>query len=233
MAIEFTIPFIPVKIKASKVQPSGKVLNKNYNKVFVIGFNKTGTTSLRRTMMLWGFKIGNQQVASMMVEDYANKRYDRIFRLVETADAFQDVPFSYPLLYKKLDKKFPNSKFILTVRDSKEQWFNSLLNFHSKKAGNKPPKKEDLDRINNIYRGFMLDTKYLVWDYPEVKLYNKQHYTDKYTKHNNDVRHYFKNRPDDFIEINLSNQGDFSRLKKFLNVDTNMSGFPWVKKTKK
>src|SRR6056297_2482611 len=99
MSIKFKIPILPVNIEFSKVQPSGKVFRRDYNKVFIIGFNKTGTTTLERTLRLWGFKIGDQRVASMMLEDYSDSRWDRILKLVETADAFQDVPFSLPDTY--------------------------------------------------------------------------------------------------------------------------------------
>jgi len=183
--------------------------------------------------MLWGFKIGNQKIASMMLEDYSLQRFERIFALVETADAFQDVPFSKPGLYRELDKQFPNSKFILSVRDSEDQWFNSLLNFHSKKVGKKPPTESDLANVNNIYKGFLLDAMKISWDYPNVKLYDEVYYKKKYLNHNQDVREYFKDRPNDFMEFNVSKKEDFKSLIKFLNIDTNMKQVPWANKTKK
>lgn len=233
MSYKFKIPFIPIVLDISKKQPIGKVENKSYHKVFVIGFNKTGTTTLKRTLFLWGFKIGDQRVACMMMEDYRDKRLERIFKLVETADAFQDIPFSKPGLFKELDKQFPNSKFILTVRDSEEQWYNSLLNFHSKKVGRKPPTEEDLAKVNNIYKGWLLDSMKITWDYPKVDLYDEVSYKKKYLAHIEDCRAYFKERPNDFLEINVGNEKDFVRLKTFLNVQTNMKTFPWVNQTKK
>ena len=233
MAYKFKLPLFPLEITFSKKQPFGIVLERNYNKVFVIGFNKTGTTTLKRTLMLWGFKIGNQQVASMMLEDYYLNRYERIFAFVETADVFQDIPFSKPNLFRELDKQFPNSKFILTVRDSEDQWFNSLLNFHSKKVGIKPPTEKDLANVDNIYKGFLLDAIKMTWNYPKIDLYDENYYKQMYIKHIEDVKEYFKSRPDDFMEFNVSRKNDFKALVTFLNIETKMKEFPWVNKTKK
>ena len=231
MAFKFKLPILPINISVSKVQPSGKIINKTYDKVFVIGYNKTGTTTLKRVLNLWGFKIGDQRVASMMIEDYASKRYDRIFNLVKTADAFQDVPFSYPNLYKELDEEFPNSKFILSIRNNENQWYNSLLKFHSKKVGRTPPRVEDLANVNNIYKGWLLDVFKLVHDYPNTPLYDKSDLTKRYLNHNEDVETYFKDRPNDFLKMNISNSNDFLNLVNFLNIKTNMKEFPWMNKT--
>ena len=35
--------------------------NKDFNKIFCIGFNKTGTTSLERVLRFYGYHLPNQQ----------------------------------------------------------------------------------------------------------------------------------------------------------------------------
>jgi len=42
-------------------------------------------------------------------------------------------------------------------------------------------------------------------------LYDEEYYRQKYLKHNNDVRDYFKDRPNDFIEINVSKKEHFKK----------------------
>ena len=42
---------------------------------------------------------------------------------------------------------------------------------------------------------------------------------------------YFKNRPNDFIEIYSADTGDFQRLCAFLHVDTTILKFPWLNKS--
>jgi hypothetical protein len=53
------------------------------------------------------------------------------------------------------------------------------LNFHSKKVGRKPPREEDLAEVNNIYKGWLLDSMRISWDYPNVPLYDEASYKKK------------------------------------------------------
>lgn len=212
-----------------------EIIERDYDKVFVIGFNKTGTTTLKKVLGLFGFKVGNQSVSEILaVECLQTGDMSKIMNYCYTAEVFQDQPFSSPHFYKELDKEFPNSKFILSIRDDENQWFNSLVKFHSKKFSSdpsRPPNEADL--VNSIYRykGWLLDIKKVNYNYPKVPLYNKEHYIDTYLNHNNDVETYFKDRPNDFLKINVSNSNDFLNLVTFLNIKTNMKKFPWKNKT--
>lgn len=110
---------------------------KNYNKqkIFCVGRNKTGTTSLTKAFEDLGFVVGNQRTAERMLHHYKNRDFKPIIKYCKSAQVFQDFPFSYPETYKHLDKAYPNSKFILTIRDSADQWYNSVTKFHAKMFG--------------------------------------------------------------------------------------------------
>lgn len=241
MELKFKLPIINLKLDVSRRARNptppfrGTIVNRNYDKVFVIGFNKTGTTTLHYVLKKFGFIIGNQAVAEILdIEWGETGKTDKIFRYCATAEAFQDTPFSRPNLYKDLDRAFPNSKFILSVRDSKEQWFQSLASYHTKclaKNKSKTPSETELANALYRYKGMMLDTKKLFYDYPSVPLYDKQFYMNKYRTHNEDVRSYFANRTNDFIEINVSRNKDFKALTQFLNVETTATKFPWRNRT--
>lgn len=239
------IPFFPLNIEITKIkqrQPDDSrqvkpdfQVDRDYNKVFCIGFGKTGTTSMKKLLGKFGFKIGNQAVGEILSEDWmSHHRTDRIIKFCYTADAFQDAPFSRRGLYRELDKAFPGSKFILTLRDSPEQWFDSLVRFHTKKFSSdksRPPDEEDKRNALYRYKGYLLDNARLVWDYPKVPMYDKEAYIQKYCDHNDDIREYFANRPDDFIEINVGRKKDFKRLCSFLKIKTSLEDFPWENKT--
>src|SRR5207244_3918052 len=111
------LPFdISISRKTSTKMEKHKsvISNKDYDKVFGIGFNKTGTTSLEKLLRKFGFTIGNQAAAETLAEEWLHhKRIDRIIRFCHTADAFEDIPFTFPDIYRELDQAFPNSKFIL------------------------------------------------------------------------------------------------------------------------
>jgi hypothetical protein len=238
------LPFSPYDLQINRVHKLEEIskesefvniTDRNYTKIFCIGYGKTGTTSLQKLLIKFGFKLGNQSVAEILAEDWAiERRSERIINYCHTAEAFQDIPFMYPELFKELDKSFPNSKFILTVRDNEDQWFDSLIRFHSKKFStvqDSPPSEKDKKNALYLYKGWIYDVSRFFWDYPEIPLYDPKNYKKKYLDHIIEVNEYFKCRPNDFIEINLSKQDDFYRLCDFLSIETNISNFPWENKT--
>ena len=111
-------------------------------KIFCIGLNKTRTTSLHNMFHKFGYKINNQHKAERMLDQYISNNFDGYLKYCELFDFFQDVPFSLPKTYEILEKKFPNAKFILSVRNDSETWVNSLIKYHNKVLyhGRKPTK---------------------------------------------------------------------------------------------
>lgn len=204
-------------------------------KVFCIGFGKTGTTSLELALKKIGYKIANQAVAEVLADDWHNNKSDRIINFCHTANAFQDIPFGMPGLYKELDRHFPNSKFILTVRDNQDQWYESLLKFHTKlfsKNGETIPSEKELKEATYRYKGWALDTLKYFFNYPDVSLYDPLYYKKTYARHNAEVIDYFKNRPNDLLVLNVSEKGSYQKLACFLKVKVQENvNFPWVNKT--
>ena len=209
--------------------------NKFLDKIFCVGFNKTGTTSVEHTLREFGYSLGNQAVAEMLVEDWYRNDFDRLIRFCYTAQAFQDIPFSLPQTYRYLDKAFPRAKFILTVRDSKQQWFESLVKFHTKlfsSDAKRPPNEADLVNAPYRYMGYALDVIQKVYKYPEVGLYDFEFYTNVYEGHNRDVETYFSDRPDKLLILNVSESDAYQRLAVFLNIQVPpKKKFPWKNKT--
>lgn len=205
------------------------VAQRNKQKIFVIGFNKTGTTTLEKTLLEFDYIVGHQRTAELLFDDISSNNYNSLIDYCKTAEAFQDVPFSFPHVYKTIDHYYPNSKFILTVRDSGEQWFNSLVNFHSKIWGNGSiPTEKELANVNYVYKGYPLDTIKFIYG---PNLYEKEHYINVYQKHNQEVLAYFKNRPNDFICLNVNENEDYQKLCGFLKITSNKKSFYWENKT--
>ena len=113
------------------VQPI-TLANRNYSKVFGIGANKTGTTSLEAILRLYGLSLPNQgdQAGRLTIPTLLGN-YEAFKSYVARFDAFQDQPFSRGTLYVAADCLFPHSKFILTERDP-EEWFESLCRYTKK-----------------------------------------------------------------------------------------------------
>lgn len=200
-------------------------------KIFCIGRNKTGTTSIKKAFSDLGFLVGDQRMAERLTSHYFEGNFQPIIRYCRTAQVFQDVPFSYPETFKHLDKAFPGSKFILTIRNSAEQWYESLIRFHSKKFGNgNIPTAEQLKDADYVWKG---------WVYQLLKLHNttednpydKNTLIQHYHEHNNAILKYFEKRPKDLLVVNLAERGSYHNFCKFLGIDSLFDKFPWENRT--
>ncbi|WP_119301708.1 sulfotransferase family protein [Dongia deserti] len=165
-------------------------------KVFCIGWAKTGTTTLGSCLEILGYKHQGQDLD--LVYNVRDGNLDRIFSVVDQFDVFEDWPWI--LLYKELDQRYPNSKFILTVRDI-ERWWRSYEN-HISTRGARP--RPDIVEIRKIIYGF------------EEDLQHRQAYVDRYLRHNDEVLRYFAGRPNDLLVMNWENGDGWPKLCRFL-----------------
>lgn len=222
-----------MSIKGDLVNIKRRILVFNKPKIFGIGANKTGTTSLNKAMKDLGFIVGNQRRGELLLEDWAQRDFSKIIKLCYTAEFFQDVPFSLPYTFVALDQQFKNSKFILTERDSAEQWYNSISKFHAKKWGEngRIPTQEDLENAPYIYKGRAWRSNRLVFETPANDPYQKETMCQFYTNYNKSVKEYFRFRPNDLLVLNVSKKGAYRELCDFLNIETTRNEFPWENKT--
>ena len=210
-----------------------KLKHSNDPKIFGIGDNKTGTTSLKSAMKDLGYKIGDQRQAEHLHLEWANRDFKPIIEYCKTAEFFQDFPFSKPFTYVALDQAFPNSKFILTVRDNAEQWYSSLTKFHAKLWGKdgRIPSKEDLQDATYIFKGRPWIMNRINYMTPEDNPYQKDILIQSYLDHNNSVKDYFKHRPEDLLVLNVAEKGAYRKLCEFLGKPVIQEEFPWENKT--
>jgi len=201
-------------------------------KVFCIGKNKTGTTSVARAFRGLGLIVGNQYLAELLLHDWARRDFRRIIGYCYTAQAFQDVPFSLAGTFRALDQHFPGSKFILTVRDSPEQWYNSLTNYHAALFGHgHVPTLADLKAATYVYPGFAYEANRLTYDTPPDDPYNKEWLIAHYEAHNKAVVEHFGHRPEDLLVLNVAEPGAYDALCAFLGKPATGQEFPWENKT--
>lgn len=169
-------------------------------KIFCIGFQKTGTTSLGRGLEILGYDVcGPVGVTNPQIGE---KALDWALEKIPHYDAFQDNP--WPLLYKDLDRIFPGSKFILTTRHPRS-WIKSAKKYFGS-----------------------YEAAAEVWIYGGVgtPVKNQKRFLQRYKQHNQDVREYFKNRPDDFLEIDFGKGHGWEELCSFLGRPVPSLPFP-------
>ena len=194
-------------------QPGGR-------KVFCVGRNKTGTTSIEAALRSLGFRMGLQARGEMLQGDWARQDFTRIIALCRTADAFQDAPFSKANTFRAVDAAFPRSRFVLTVRDSPEQWFESLVRFHTKIVNKgRIPTADDLRNFNYRYNGYLWEAFVSSYGNDEKLLYNRDAYIASYLEHNKSVEDHFRDRPDDLLVLNVGHADAMPRLCAFLGIE--------------
>lgn len=111
------------------------------------------------------------------------------------------------LAYKELDKTFPHAKFIYTIRD-KQQWVEAMHRYINKKNSTKHI-AEGLKAVRRSVYG--------TWTFDDDEW---ELYSNTYDFWLNDVTEYFKDRPEDFMVLNIVNHHDDpSKLYNFLNIE--------------
>lgn len=208
-------------------------IKKNKEKIFCIGFNKTGTTSIESVLKDFNYKMGDQQKGELLLHDWYNRNFKPIIKYSESADAFQDIPFSLPNTYMFLEQYFKNAKFILTVRDNEDQWYQSITKFHSKlwSDGIHKPTIDDLKNATYHYKGFAYDFNRFMFNTPDDDPYNEEILKKHYRNHNYSVIEYFRNFHNKLIVVNVSKDKDYLRLCNFLEKKPKGNNFPWENKT--
>lgn len=212
-----------------------KVKSRVYGKpkIFGVGLNKTGTTSLKEAMKELGYIQGHQPSAEKFLGEWSRREFKNLISYCHSAEFFQDVPFSLPYTYIVLDHVFPKSKFILTVRDNSEQWYNSITKFHSKiwSTKNQIPSEKELKNATYVYKGWAWDFIKQVFNTPNNDLYNEKSLIEFYKNYNNNVKNYFQYRSNDLLVLNVSKPNSYERLCDFLGKESQGSKFPWKNKT--
>lgn len=198
-------------------------------KIFCIGRNKTGTTSLQAAFQELGYIVGHQRSAEILCDQhYYRGEFGPIIDYCKTAQVFQDVPFSLPETYKHLDRAYPGSQFILSVRDSPEQWYDSMIRFQIKKFGRdgKLPSADDLREATYLRKGWLYK-RLEMYGLSDDDPYNKEKLIAHYEKYNRDVQEYFAGRPGDLLVVNLAEPGAYRRFLEFIGAHSNRTEFPW------
>lgn len=170
-------------------------------KVFGVGFQRTGTTSLATALNMLGIKT-----LQFPKELYYNIDHE----IIHQYDGFTDDPIT--LLYKELDKRHPNSKFIHTIRDE-ESWLKSIKWLFT--VG-RIKFKESFQKYGDEFNRQLFGTTE----------FDEQLFLETYRKYNSDVAEYFADRPEDYLLIDFTRGEGFEKLCPFLGKPIPNAPFP-------
>lgn len=166
-------------------------------KIWCLGLSRTGTSTLTEALKSVGFN-----------HIHYPTEWDMFYGIHDGCGDISVIPY-----YKELDKKFPNSKFIHTIRD-KDSWLKSMEPYLERKKSWKQGK-------------FQIDIRKKVYKEP---FFDYNTYSKAYDDHYNDVNDYFKNRKYDFLTLDILGGDKPSKLFDFLGMKVDMKEFPHYNK---
>jgi hypothetical protein len=161
-------------------------------KIFGIGLQKTGTTSLGMSLLHLGYR--HRTFTQAMVLCVSEGLLEPVFAFVDQFDSFDDLP--WPLIYPRLDERYPGSKFILTTRRDSQTWLRSMKQ-HALVMGPKEHRKMAYGHV--------------------MPFGHEAEYVARYERHNREVREYFQDRPGDLLEVCWETGSGWKELCAFLD----------------
>lgn len=172
-------------------------------RIFGIGLHKTGTTSLHQALKRLGFDSWHWTSAHAAKAMWQEMTQAGRSPTLERWHALCDLPI--PLLYKELDRAYPGSKFVLTVR-GEDEWLKSVEK-HFSPVFNRFRNGWDSDPFSNqihhkLYHRTSFDAAVMI---------------NRYRRHNGEVWEYFQDRPNDLLIMDMRRSDGWEKLCRFLD----------------
>ncbi len=180
-------------------------------RVFGIGLQRTGTTSLQEALESLGYDVGHWKSGAWAKSIWQEMHRWGRSRIMEKFNALCDNPI--PALYKELDEAYPGSKFILTIRDE-DAWIESMRRLWSYDSNS--------DRWMWDEDGFSHQMHGIIYGTAE---FDEETFRVVYRHHVIDVLEYFQGRGDLLI-IDIDRTSTTDRLAEFLGRPKTGQSFP-------
>lgn len=177
-------------------------------KVFCIGFHKTGTTSLGRALEILGYR--NSHGAGVLRQRLGNQRFmdhlsqnklEPFFDYTKEYDSFNDNPWY--LIYSQLLERFPEARYILSIRDD-DKWLKSAQRFFGHSQNPIRQYIYGQDMING----------------------NEELYLKRYQRHNSEVQKLFFDKGNDLLVVDIDENEKWKKLCSFLDCTVPNTQFP-------
>lgn len=198
--------------------------DKGHGKVFCLGFPKTGTTSLEVALQSLGYRVcrgaSRNNHSNFLMALHVHGDTDEIARLIAHFDAFADMPWGGTPLYLWLSRRYPEARFVHTVRDP-DKWYRSLLNQLEKAAGSSDASLDDLHAAGG-YGATMILRR--VWGIEDIVVQKDQALSFYNTLNAAILSHFAQH--DNFLSLDLTQTPDWGPLCAFLDRPVPDQPFP-------
>jgi hypothetical protein len=182
-----------------------------HNKVFGLGLSRTGTSSLTVALHRLGIQNKHYPHDPRTYEQLRNGDYR--LDILGWNQGLTDVPI--PAYFAQLDQAWPESKFILTVRDDKEAWLRSVEKLWTASREWWDPTQQ-YTQIDEFFRATVYGS---IW-------FNRERFSYVYDTHVRNVSHHFRDRPDDLLVLDICAGEGWEKLCPFLGIDAPDAPFP-------
>jgi hypothetical protein len=221
---------------------------KKFNKIFQIGFNKCGTNSIN--ILFQDYSIPRIKCChwdsgflgySMVMNERESKpllsgKYENFgfYSDMECQFVEDDGSTNWIFMYDKnhipiLDEQYPNSKFILNIRDV-DNWIKSRMS-HLMGLESVKKDKDRLDRLHPRIPYKELHKEFFGCSNDEQI---EHHWRQSWNEHIAFVQDYFKDRPQDLLIFDIE-KDTIKKFKRFFakcGIDFNINEIPHANKTK-
>jgi len=173
-------------------------------KILGIGLGRTGTQSPAKALEILGYRAKHcprfylDREGKLCISEKDIQKYE----------ALTDEPTI--LIYKEVDRQYPGSKFILTVRET-DSWLSSVEN-------NASALKEWRARIPAV--PVLHQALY------GTPTFDRSKFAGAYRKHVDEVQEYFADRKQDILVMNICAGHGWEKLCPFLNKPIPDAPFP-------
>ena len=179
-------------------------------KVFGIGLNKTGTTSLGEGLNALGIKTIHYPFKKRIHEELTAGNYR--LSILNSYQGIVDTPVAP--YYAQLDREYPGSKFILTVRNP-EAWLRSI-EAHWLVMRQWCERDPQFGRFTDFISAAV---------YGCIE-FNRDRFLYAYETHEKNARAYFQSRPNDFLVMDICQGDGWEPLCPFLGLEVPPFPFP-------
>ena len=162
-------------------------------KVFVIGFHKTGTSSLHMALRRLSYSVCDLKHVRRL--DLSEGSWHVLRNLIDRYDAFRGQP--WPLFFRQIFDDRPEGKFILTIRPT-EAWLKSVTQYFGARMS---AKREAIYGVGS-------------------PIGHESVYAARYDRHNQDVMQFFADKPGSLLVMDLAAGDGWRELCAFLGEKT-------------
>lgn len=185
-------------------------------KVFGIGLGRTGTKSLSMALDVLDFTVIHYPIGQRIFDELTSGNFD--LSVLEEFDGITDITVA--AYYRELDRQYPGSKFILTVRE-REAWLKSM----EEHWRNKPVHDYEVGKSETQMRlrRFLRSSVYGLYTFGRERL------ATVHEEHTRQVLEYFRGR-DNLLVMDVTKGDGWDKLCPFLGVPLVEAPFPNVNK---